>query len=80
MQIPGKLVVRTHAPARRWTMLGSALLLGAVALYLAFEMGHQQAGFDGIQAAQQRSSLERRISAQDQTIRELRVQLACRGQ
>jgi len=76
MQIPGKLVVRTYAPARRWTILGSALLLAAVALYLAYEMGHLQAGFDGIKAAQQRSSLESRIAAQDQTIHDLRVQLA----
>ena len=76
MQIPGKLVVRTYAPARRWAILGSALLLAAVALYLAFEMGHQQAGFDGIKAAQQRSSLESRIAAQDQIIHDLRVQLA----
>jgi uncharacterized coiled-coil protein SlyX len=76
MQMPGKLVVRTYAPARRWIILSSALLLAAVALYLAFEMGHQQAGFDGIKAAQQRSALESRITAQDQTIRELRVQLA----
>ena len=76
MQIPGKLVVRTYAPARRWTMLGSAMLLGAVALYLAFEMGHQQAGFDGIKAAQQRAALESRLAAQDRAIHELRVQLA----
>jgi hypothetical protein len=76
VQIPGKLVVRTDAPARRWAILGSALLLAAVALYLAFEMGHRQAGFDGIKAAQQRSALEGRIAAQDQTIHELRVQLA----
>ena len=76
MQIPGKLVVRTYAPGRRLTMLGSAALLGAVALYLAFEMGHQQAGFDGIKAAQQRAALESRLAAQDQTIHELRVQLA----
>lgn len=76
MQIPGKLVVRTHAPARRWTILGSTLLLGAVALYLAFEMGHQQAGFDGIQAAQQRAALQSRLASQDQTIHELRVQRA----
>ena len=76
MQIPGKLVVRTYAPARRWTMLGSAMLLGAVALYLAFEMGHQQAGFDGIKAAQQRAALESRLAAQDRAMHELRVQLA----
>ena len=57
-------------------MLGSAVLFGAVALYLAFEMGHQQAGFDGIKAAQQRAALESRLATAEQTIRELRVQLA----
>jgi hypothetical protein len=76
MQIPGKLVVRVHAPARRWIILGSALLLGAVALYLAFELGHQKAGFDGIKAAQQRAALQTRIAAQDQAIHDLRVQLS----
>ena len=76
MEIPGKLVVRTYAPARRLTMLISAMLLGAVALYLAFEMGHQQAGFDGIQAAQLRAALESRVGAQEQTIHEMQVQLA----
>jgi hypothetical protein len=76
MQIPGKLVVRTHSPARRWIILASVLLIGAVALYLAFEIGHQQAGFDGIRAAQQRAALQSRLSAQEQTIHELRVQLA----
>jgi uncharacterized coiled-coil protein SlyX len=76
VRIPGKLVVRADAPARRWIILGSALLLAAVALFLAFEMGHRLAGFDGITAAQQRSALQSRLSAQEQTIHELRVQLA----
>jgi hypothetical protein len=76
MHIPGKLVVRAYAPARRWIILGSLLLLGAVALFLAFEIGRQQAGFDGITAAQQRSALERRLAAQEQIMHELRVQLA----
>jgi len=76
MDIPGKLVVRTYAPARRFMMLGSLLLLGAVALYLAFELGRQKAGFDGIQAAQQRARLQDQISELDKTMREMRVQLA----
>ena len=66
MEMPGKLVVRTYAPARRWTMLVSALLLGVVALYLAFEIGRQKAGFDGIQAAQQRAALEAHCRAPEQ--------------
>ena len=76
MDIPGKLVVRTYAPARRLTMLASAILLGAVALYLAFELGHQKAGFDGIQAAQTRARLEEQIASLERTAHELRVQIA----
>ena len=76
VDIPGKLVVRTYAPARRWTMLASALLLGTVALYLAFEFGRQKAGFDGIQAAQQRSELENQIVALQGNVHDLQVQLA----
>ena len=76
MDIPGKLVVRTYAPARRLMMLGSAVLLGAVALYLSFEMGRQKAGFDGIQAAQQRAKLEDQVADLEKTAREMRVQLA----
>ncbi len=76
MDMPGKLVVRTYAPARRWTMLASALLLGTVAMYLAFEFGRQKAGFDGIQAAQQRNALENQIVALQASAQELQVQLA----
>jgi len=76
MRIPGKLVIRNHAPARRYVLLGSTVLLGAVALYLSFELGHQKAGFDGIRAAQERSALQARIDAQDQAMRAMRVQLA----
>jgi uncharacterized protein DUF6776 len=76
MRIPGKLVVRSHAPTRRLVLLASTALFGAVALFLAFELGHQKAGFDGIRAAQQRSALQARIDAQDQAMRDMRVQLA----
>jgi hypothetical protein len=76
MNIPGKLVVRTYAPARRWMMLASALLLGTVGLYLAFEFGRQKAGFDGIQAAQQRAALEGQIASLQNTIHDMQVQLA----
>ena len=76
MEIPGKLVVRTYAPARRLTTLAAAILLGAVALYLAFELGRQKAGFDGIQAAQQRTALQDRITELDRVARDMRVQLA----
>jgi hypothetical protein len=76
INIPGKLVIRRYAPARRLVLLGSAVLFGVVALYLCYELGHQKAGFDGIRAAQQRAELQGRLDAQDQTMREMRVQLA----
>jgi hypothetical protein len=76
MDIPGKLVVRTYAPARRYMMLSTALLLGAVALYLVFELGRQKAGFDGIQAAQQRARLQDQITVLEQTMHDMRVQVA----
>jgi hypothetical protein len=76
MDIPGKLVVRTYAPARRLTMLVALLLLGTLALYLAFELGRKKAGFDGIQAAQERAALNDRITQLDTGAREMRVQLA----
>lgn len=76
MQIPGKLVVRTYAPARRLMMLGSVILLGGVALYLTFESGRQKAGFDGMRAAQQRAALEDQLAELQKNAAEMRVQLA----
>jgi hypothetical protein len=75
MEIPGKLVVRTYAPARRIILLAVIVLLGLAALYLMFELGRQQAGFDGIQAAQERASLEDQIAELQSNAHELRVQV-----
>ena len=76
MQIPGKLVIRTHAPVRRWLMLLTWVLFTALGLYLVFELGRYKAGFDGIDAAKQRAVLQDQISALEKTQRDLRVQLA----
>ena len=76
VEIPGKLVVRTYAPARRAAMLVALILLSAVALYLAFELGRKKAGFDGIQAAQERAGLNERIRQLEASARDMRVQLA----
>ena len=74
MRIPGRLVVRTYAPARRYLMLGAALLLAAAAFFLSYELGRHQAGFDGIAAARERASLEDRIADLENQAHELRVQ------
>ena len=48
MDIPGKLIIRTYAPVRRWLVLLVLALLVVLWLYLAYELGHYEAGFDGI--------------------------------
>jgi hypothetical protein len=57
-------------------MVAMLVLLGALALYLAFESGRKKAGFDGIQAAQERMTLNNRIARLESSAREARVQLA----
>ena len=76
MDIPGKLIIRTYAPVRRWLVLLVLALLVMLSLYLAYELGHYQAGFDGIEAAQERSALQGRIDELTATLREQRVQMA----
>jgi len=73
--IPGRLVVRTYAPARRWLIWSAVLLLAAVGAYLVFELGRNEAGFDGIQAARERAALNDQIDELRRQQRELRVQL-----
>jgi hypothetical protein len=76
MDIPGKLVVRTYAPARRWVIVSILALLAALALYVAFELGRYKAGYDAMQAAAERDALRGQIERQRDTEREMRVQLA----
>ena len=51
MQTPGKMVVRTYAPVRRWVTLAILLLLLGLAFYVMFELGRYKAGYDAMQAA-----------------------------
>src|SRR5579864_1867153 len=64
VEIPGKLVVRTYAPARRWVISAILLLLGGLALYVAFELGRYKAGYDAMQAASERDALQVQIAQQ----------------
>ena len=63
MQIPGKLVVRTYAPARRWVVLSIVALLACLALYVMFELGRYKAGYDALQAAAQREACSSRSTS-----------------
>ena len=76
MEIPGRLVVRTYAPARRWITFAIVVLLSGMALYVAFELGRYKAGYDAMQAAAERESLQLQIAQLHQAERETRVQLA----
>ena len=76
MEVPGKLVVRTYAPARRWVVAAIVVLLGSLALYVAFELGRFKAGYDAMQAAAERDALQRHIDQLEQAAREMRVKLA----
>jgi hypothetical protein len=76
MEIPGRLIVSSYAPARRWVILAILVLLGALSLYVAFELGRYKAGYDAMQAAAERDSLLAQIGKLQQSERETRVQLA----
>jgi len=76
LNIPGKLIIRTYAPVRRWLVALAFALVVVLSLYVAYEFGHYQAGFDGIKAAQERAALQDRIDALQAQLKELRVQLA----
>jgi hypothetical protein len=80
MQIPGKLVVRTYAPARRWVLLSTVVLLAGLALYVMFELGRFKAGYDALQAGAQREQLLQQIDKLERAQRELNVQLAAAEQ
>lgn len=80
MQIPGKLVVRTYAPARRWIVVSILVLLSGLALYVMFELGRYKAGYDALQAAAQRDGLQQQIAKLERAQRELHVQLAAAEQ
>jgi hypothetical protein len=80
MQIPGRLVVRTYAPARRWIVLALVALLTGLALYVMFELGRYKAGYDALQAARLRDGLAQQIDRLERSAHELRVQLAASQQ
>jgi hypothetical protein len=70
------LVIRTHAPARRLILIGVVLVIAAFALYIVYELGRFNAGYDRLEAAQQRTELEVEIERLGKSNRELRTQLA----
>ena len=69
-------VVRTRGPALRTALLVAFVLVGLFALYVVYELGRYNAGYDRQAVAQQRTELEVKIEHLEKSNREMRTQLA----
>jgi hypothetical protein len=74
--VSNTVVVRTYAPMRRTLAIAAAALLGLFALYVIFEFGRYEAGFDRLAVAKQRAELEAVIEHLKQDNHELNLRLA----
>ncbi|HKT71265.1 MAG TPA: DUF6776 family protein [Steroidobacteraceae bacterium] len=70
------LVVRPHAPTRRFILVVTLILLGLFGIYIVYELGRYDGGYDRLAVAQQRTELEVKLERLEKTNRELRTQLA----
>ena len=71
-----RLVVRTYAPLRGWLFAGGAVVVAVLALYVAFEWGRYNAGFDGRSARAERGKLKDQIHTLQNESRRQRLELA----
>jgi hypothetical protein len=70
------LVVRPHAPTRRIILIAAVGLLGLFTLYIVYELGRFNAGYDRLNVAQERTEQEVEIERLQKTNRELRTKMA----
>jgi hypothetical protein len=70
------LVVRTYAPARRVLTVIALTLLAAFALYVVYELGRFDAGYDRLAVSQERAEHEVGMDRVEKANRELRTRLA----
>lgn len=73
---PGRLVIRTYAPLRRYLVAGGAVLLGLLLLYVAFEAGRTRANARGLAAQAELEQLGASFTELEATNRELRLKIA----
>jgi hypothetical protein len=70
------LVVRRHAPIRRIILIAVISLIGLFTLYVVYELGRYNAGYDRLAVAQQHTEQEVQIERLEKTNHELRTKLA----
>jgi hypothetical protein len=70
------LVVRPRASALRRGLLVATVLVGVFGVYVVYELGRYNAGYDRQAVAQQRSELEVQIEHLEKANREMRTKLA----
>jgi hypothetical protein len=76
MTAPPRFVVRTYAPLRQYLLIGGAIVFGLLSLYVAFESGRSNAGFDGRGARARQGELTDQIRTLQTENRQLRLSLA----
>jgi len=70
------LVVRQRTSALQTALLIAGVLISVFALYVVYELGRYNAGYDRQAVAQQRTGLEVQIEHLEKSIREMRTRLA----
>src|SRR5256885_5752973 len=70
------LIVRQHTSRLRTALLIAGVLIGVPALYVVYELGRYDAGYDRQAVAQQRTELEVQIEHLEKANREMRTRLA----
>jgi hypothetical protein len=70
------IVVRTHAPVRRVITAIAFFALGVFALYVVYELGRYDAGYDRLAVSQERAEFEVGLERGEKANRELRTRLA----
>jgi hypothetical protein len=76
LRFPGSLVVRRVVPLRNAFLAVLCVFAGTLALYIIYELGRYDGGYDRLAAAQQRSELRVTIEKLEASNRQLRTQLA----
>jgi hypothetical protein len=70
------IVVRTYAPARRVLTVTAVSFLAAFALYVVYELGRFDAGYDRLAVSQERAEHGVNVDRLEKANRELRTRLA----